>query len=69
MSDTEECLCWVCVGILECLTKITRVCEHGSAVGCLRMQMGLLAEGLILCHCEDVFVDYLQIDGVGFIGL
>ena len=59
VGNTEERFGWVCIGVLECLTKVARVCEHGSTVGCLRMQMELLAEGLVFCHCEDVFIKVL----------
>lgn len=50
VSNTEQCLCWVCLRILQSFLQISRVREHSRTVRCLSMQMRLLAVGLVLGH-------------------
>lgn len=58
VSDSEQCLCWICLGVSQGLSEVSRVCEHSSTVGCLSMQMRLLAVGLVFCHRVDLVADF-----------
>jgi hypothetical protein len=57
VSDTEQCLCWVCLSVLQSFLQISRICEHSRTVGCLSMQVRLLAVGLEFGHCGEKCLD------------